>query len=203
MSRTGLSKTHVAKSKFHQRFTAKHQKGPRVPINLQPRVTVELDILQKKGNIEKLASCSDKHFISPLVIKLKKNQSRQLALDSKVVNKSIHKNKYQMPNIEMLFDSISQHLTNTQKGQQAYFSTIHLEYAYSQLQLHKDAAKPCNFNIICGESTGTYRFKTGFYGLADMPAEFQKVTDYKIVGLENTYCFLDDIIIAQDLNLII
>ena len=37
VSRIGFSKTHVAKSKFHQKFTAKHQK--RVLINLQPRVT--------------------------------------------------------------------------------------------------------------------------------------------------------------------
>ena len=34
-----------------------------------------------------------------------------------------------MPNIEMLLDSIQQHLTNTQNGQQAYFSTIDLQYA--------------------------------------------------------------------------
>ena len=46
-----------------------------------------------------------------------------------------------MPNIEKLKDSTSQHLTNTQNGQQAYFSTIDLKYAYSQLQLHKDTAK--------------------------------------------------------------
>ena len=39
VSRINLSKTHVAKSKFHQKFTAEHQKGRRVPINLQPRVS--------------------------------------------------------------------------------------------------------------------------------------------------------------------
>ena len=36
VSRIGLSKTHVVKSKFPQKFTAKHQKGRRVPANLQP-----------------------------------------------------------------------------------------------------------------------------------------------------------------------
>ena len=92
-----------------------------------------------------------------------------------------------MPNIETLIDSISHHLTNTQNGQPAYFLTIDLKYAYSQKQLHKDTAKHCNFNIICGESTGTYRFKTGFYDLTDMPAEFQKAMDYILVGLQNTY----------------
>ena len=99
-----------------------------------------------------------------------------------------------MPNIEILLDSTSQHLTNTQKSQQANVSTIDLEYAYSQQQLHKYTAKPCNFNIVCGESTGIYRLKTGFDGLTDMPAEFQKTMDYKFVGLQNTFCFLDDIV---------
>ena len=54
VSRIGLSKTHVAKSKFHQNFTVKHQKGRRV--NLQPRVTTELDCLQTEGHIEKFSS---------------------------------------------------------------------------------------------------------------------------------------------------
>ena len=52
VSRIGLSKTHVAKSKFHQKFTAKHQKGRRVPINLQPIVSEELERLQTEGHIE-------------------------------------------------------------------------------------------------------------------------------------------------------
>ena len=172
-----MSKTHVAKSKFHQKFTAKHQKGRHVPINLQPRVSEELERLQTEGPIEKLSSCSDEHFISPIVITVKKDQSINLALDSKVLNKAIHKIKYQMPNTDMLIDTILQHLTNTQNGQQAYFTTLDLKYAYSQLKLHHDTAKHCNFNIICGEPTGTYRFKTGFYGLTDMPAEFQKAMD--------------------------
>ena len=47
------------------------------------------------------------------------------------------------------------------------------------------------------ESTGTYRFKTGFYGLTDMPAEFQKAMDYTLVCLQNSYCFLDEIIIVS------
>ena len=88
-----------------------------------------------------------------------------------------------MPNIEVLSDSISQHLTNTHYGPQSYFSTLDLKYAYSQLQLHKDTANRCNFSIIFRESTGTYRFKTGFYSLSDWPAEFQKDMDYTLVGL--------------------
>ena len=102
-----------------------------------------------------------------------------------------------MPNIDMLIDTTSQHLADTQNGQQAYFSTLDLKYVYSQLQLNKDTAKHCNYNIIWGESRGTYRFKTGFYGLTEMPAELQKAMDYTLIGLQNTYCFLDDIIIVS------
>ena len=39
--------------------------------------------------------------------------------------------------------------------------------------------------------TGTYRFKTEFYGLTDMPAEFQKAIDCALASLNNTFCFLD------------
>ena len=73
VSRIGLSKSHVAISKFHQNFTAKHQKIRRVPINLLPRVTAELERLQNDGHIKKLSSCSDEHFISPIVITIKKD----------------------------------------------------------------------------------------------------------------------------------
>ena len=44
---------------------------------------------------------------------------------------------------------------------------------------------------------GTYRFKTGFYGLTDMPAEFQKAIDYTLIGLKNTICFLEDKLIVS------
>ena len=30
-----------------------------------------------------------------------------------------------------------------------------------------------------------------------MPAEFQKATDYTLIGIKNTYCFFDDILIAS------
>ena len=161
------------------------------------KVSDELKKLSDQGHIEKLQECSDKNFISPIVITVKKDKSVKLALDSKVLIKAIHKNKYQMPNIDSLINSISQHINDSNQGDNVYFSTIDLKYAYSQLKLYLDTSRHCNFNIICGESTGKYRFKTEFHGLTDMPAEFQKAMDYTLVGLTNTYCFLDDIIIVS------
>ena len=192
-------KIHIVKSKFHKNFQSKHQKGRSVPINLQERVNSEITKLLEEGHIEKLKNCSDQYFISPIVITVKRDQKLKLTLDSKVLNKSIHKNKYQMPNIETLMDSISQIITDykTEQADTIYFSTIDLKYAYSQLNLHPETAKNCTFNMVSGDMTGTYRFKTGFFGLNDMPAEFQKAMDYTLIGLKNTFCFLDDILIVS------
>ena len=102
-----------------------------------------------------------------------------------------------MPNIDNLMDTIQQNLYTTASQETAYFATLDLKYAYCQLNLDPETARHCNFNIISSEGTGTYRFISGSYGLTDMPAAFQKVMDYTLVGLQKTYCFLDDIIIVS------
>ena len=42
ISRIGRSKIHIVKSNFHKILQPKHQKGRRVPINLQERVNSEI-----------------------------------------------------------------------------------------------------------------------------------------------------------------
>ena len=81
-----------------------------------------------------------------------------------------------MPNIDSLFQTNSQTLS-TAPQETAYFTTFDLQYAYSQLNLHSDAAHHCNFNLVSGHMTGTCRFKMGFYGLTNKPAECQKAID--------------------------
>ena len=70
-------------------------------------------------------------------------------------------------------------------------------YAYSQLKLDPGTLWHCNLTIVSGEVTGTYRFVTGVFGLTDMPAAYQKIMDYILVGLKKTHCFLNDIISAS------
>ena len=110
------------------------------------------------------------------MITVKKDHSIKLALDAKPINRQLFKNKYQMPNVDELLDGVSQIVTANRNGT-LYFSVLDLKYAYSQLKLTAETAKQCNFNIIGGQATGTYRFLTGFYDLAEMPAEFQKAMD--------------------------
>ena len=147
-------------------------------------------------HIIKLSSCPDKNFISPIVVSVKKDRKIKLALDSKLLNKAIQKNKYQMPNIDTLVESISQQISAPASQNITYFSTIDFKYAYSQLNLDINSANHCNFNIFSGDMTGTHRFQTVFHGLTDMSAEFQKAMDFTLIVLQNAYCFLDDILIV-------
>ena len=106
------------------------------------------------------------------------------------MNKAIHKNKYQKTNIDSLIQTISQTLSNAPQ-ETAHFTTLDLHYAYSQLNLHNDTARHCNFNKVSGDMTGTYRFKTG------MPSGFQKAIDGTLTGLTNAFCFPDEILIVS------
>ena len=77
-----------------------------------------------------------------------------------------------------------------------WFSKIDLNYAYSQIPLDDSIAEHCNFNILAGKATGTYRFINGLYGLTDMQATFQKTIDKTLEGCKNYFAFLDDILIT-------
>ena len=141
ITRVGKSLKYSVKSTFHNEFTPTHQKERRVPINLQPLVNIELKKLLDEKHIIKLNGCSDKNFISPIVITVKRDKTVKLALDSKILNKSIHKNKYQMPNIDNLIDTIQQNLNTSASQETAYYSTLDLKYAYSQLKLDPETAQ--------------------------------------------------------------
>ena len=97
-------------------------------------------------------------------------------------------NKYQMPNNDDLIDGMSQIVTEN-KEDTLYFTVLDLKYALSQLKLAAENACQCNFNIVSVNATGTYRFLTGFYGLAEKPAEFQKAKDRTINHAKSTFLF--------------
>ena len=107
-----------------------------------------------------------------------------------------------MQSIDHLTDSLAMQIaSNKNKEGPLWFSKIDLKYAYSQIPLDNSNAEHCNFNILGGKATGTYRFINGFYGLTDKPATFQKTIDKTLEGCKNYFAFLDDILIATKAKL--
>ena len=135
-----------------------------------------------QGHIEKLDKRTTDFFIASIVLTAKKGWLKKTAPNAEPINDQIWKNKYQMPNIHELIDSAAQIITRNVHGK-VWFTSLDLKYAFSQLPLSSLTSSHCNFNFLCGEATGTYRFMTGFYGLTDMPTEFQKAMDCTLQGL--------------------
>ena len=195
-TRLGRSKNHMAKSTFKEKFIPTQHKGRRVPLHLLERVEQELEKLIEDKQIMRLEKCSDEYVISPVVITVKKDKSVKIALDTKERNDAIHKNKYQMQSFDHLIDALANYVSkrSTEQGT-FFFSKIDLKYAYSQIPIDPQLQKHCNFNILGGKATGTYRLLNGFYGLTDMPATFQKTIDVTLRKCHNKFAFLDDILV--------
>ena len=98
-----------------------------------------------------------------------------------------------MPIMEELLNQISVEITRD-PTKELMMSKIDLDYAYGQMKLSKETSRQCVFAITGGKFSGYYRFKKGFYGLADIPTIFQEKIDRTL-----EYCtpaWLDDIIVV-------
>ena len=194
-SRLERSKNHKVFTNFKEPLVPRQVEGRKLPIHLQDQVTAEIKNLIKDKHIEKLEKCTTDHFIAPIVLTAKKDGSIKLALNAKPMNAQIWQNNNQMPNMHELIDSAAQIITRDTPGK-VWFTSLDHKNAFSQLPLSDLTSCHCNFSILCGEVTGTYRFKNGFYGLTDMPTEFQKAMDCTLQGLEGDICYLDDILVV-------
>ena len=166
------------------------------------KVEQELDKLINDKQIVRLEKCPNDGFISPVVITVKKDKSSKLALDSKKLNQAIHKNKYQMQSIDHLIDAVALYISERKASPAIHwFSKFDLKYAYSQIPLDESIANYCNFSILGGRATGTYRFLNGFYGLTDMPATFQNTIDKTLEGITSKFSFLDNFLVITKRSL--
>ena len=145
--RTGRSKNFVVNTYFNEPIKPIQVKGKRIPIHLLPKVKLCIDQLLRDGHIEKLSRCSEDCFISPIVITAKRDGSIKLALNPKLLNKQIFRNRYQMPNLFELIDNVAVTISGHDK-RNTWFSSIDLKYAYSQIPLSKKA----RINVISTSS---------------------------------------------------
>ena len=81
-----------------------------------------------------------------------------------------------MPNIHELIENFAAQIASDSVGE-VWCTNLDFKNAYSQLALDKFTSDQCNFSIVRGDTTVTYQFLTGFYGLGDMPNEFQRLMD--------------------------
>ena len=124
--RVGKVKNYKVQAEFFETLKPIQQKGRRVPIILQNKSDQEFSELVQQGHIENFEECSDKYFVSPIVITVKKDGSVKLALESRELNKQVHKNKNQMPNIEELMDTVGQTISERKTGNIFFYNGSHM-----------------------------------------------------------------------------
>ena len=115
-TRLGKIRNAKIRAEFFENLKPIQQKGHSVPISLQDKEDTEIHRLINEGHIVKLQECSDKYFVSPIVITVKKDGSIKLALESRELNKQVHKKKYQTPNINEIVDGTSQIIAERKPG---------------------------------------------------------------------------------------
>ena len=73
-TRIGKIRNAKVRADFFENLRPIERKGRRVPISLQDKVDKEINRLINEGHIIKLHECSDKYFVSPIVITIKKTE---------------------------------------------------------------------------------------------------------------------------------
>ena len=119
----------------------------------------------------------------------------KIALDARSLNNAKLKDKYQMSTLEILMEKVAE-VINGKREENVWFTSVDMLYAYGQTILRPETAKHCNSQIIVGQTTGTYAFRTCYYGLTTMPPEFQKIMDTILHNTKNTFSFIDNILIV-------
>ncbi len=87
----GRVKHQMIRSRFMANYKTAQQKGRRISITIQPKVEAEINWLIREGHIEKLQTCTDNCFISPIVATVKKDGTCKLAVDTRAINKTKYK----------------------------------------------------------------------------------------------------------------
>lgn len=152
-----------------------------LPFAIKEKVEKELDRLQNLGVIEAI---DYSEWATPIVPVIKKNGSVRLCGDFKItLNPYIEIDQYPLPRIEELFVKL-------QGGE--HFTKLDLANAYTQVCLDEKS----KHLVTISTHKGLFRYTRAPFGVACIPAKFQKMMESLLHGLPGVVIFLDDILVT-------
>ena len=174
----GTIKTFQARLQVDPEGPPKFFKPRTAPYAIREAVEDEFNRLEHEGILEKV---THSEWATPVVVVPKADGSVRLCGDFKVtINPLLKVDQYPLPKAEDLFATLA-------GGQQ--FTKLDLSQAYLQLQLHPDSMQYCTINT----SRGLYQYTCLPFGVASVPALFQRVMDTILQGVPGAICYIDDI----------
>lgn len=160
------------------------QKSRPVPYAIKPNVELEYDRLIESGILE-YAEYVDEGWASPAVHVEKQNGKIRVCGDYKAVNECIESDGYKLPNANDMFAKLPPN--------GSVYSVIDLEGAFNQLKLDESSRKVLAMNTHKGFLVPNRLC----FGVKTAPAIFQSVMDQILQGLDNVFCYIDDILIVS------
>ena len=118
--RVGRIRNYKVQAEFFINLVPIQQKGRRVPITLQKNLIKRSKNFWNNGIFKSWKNVRIK-FCFTYCHHGEKNGSVKLALESRELNKHVHKNKYQMPNFEELMDIIVGQTISERKQGDVFF----------------------------------------------------------------------------------
>ena len=145
------------------------------------RMKEEVAYLVRNG----LATRSSSPWASPCLLVPKPHGKVRLCTDYRKVNLVTVKDSYPLPRIDDILDSV---------GRAKFLTQIDLLKGYYQIPLSEHA------KLISAFTTpfGLFQYERLPFGLCNAPATFQRAVNGILQDLEDTYAYIDDIVVASD-----
>lgn len=154
-----------------------------IPRAQEERVLEILEKMEREGIIEKVEGYSK--WISPLIVVPKGVNDIRCCVDMREPNLAIKRVVFPIPTIEFILCK----LRNC-----GIFSKIDIKSAYHHVELHESSRYITAFMT----HKGVMQFRRLTFGLCSAPEIFQKIMSQLIAGIDGTFCYMDDIIIAGE-----
>ncbi|KAK9730845.1 Integrase zinc binding domain [Popillia japonica] len=145
----------------------------------------QIDKMLQEGIIEETRS----NWSSPVLIVPKKSDSSghkqwRIVIDYRLLNKSVEDDRFPLPNITEILDSLSGAF---------YFTHLDLSQGYYQVELDQNSRKYTAFTT----SKGQFQMTRLPMGLKTSPSSFSRVMTIAMSGLnfESCFVYLDDLIV--------
>lgn len=182
-----LTKTDI----YESNITLKPNSSPvyvkpyRIPHSLKPEVSKQIKKMIDDDIIEETKS----EWSSPILLVPKKSEQSgekkwRLVVDYRKLNETIHDDKFPLPNIADILDSLSGSIL---------FSHLDLNQGFYQIPISSDSKKVTAFTT----NTGQYQMKRLPMGLKISPSAFSRAMTVAMSGLTYEKCFvyLDDLVV--------
>lgn len=161
-----------------------YTKPYRLPISQKPEINRQIKQMLQDDIIEEAHS----EWSSPILLVPKRsddiNKKWRLVVDYRKLNNVIQDDKFPLPNITDILESLSGAV---------YFTHLDLSQSYYQVPLNPQARKLTAFTT----DTGQYQMKRMPMGLKTSPSSFSRIMTIAMSGLTYEKCFiyLDDLVI--------